>query len=91
MPDERKAAARQGGTWTEHEKAVGAPQQGDAGPAGEPDPKAHPTDDRAATEAAAAKQMQDEQHRQKAVGGGRGPNTQGGSAAVPPKGSPTPS
>ncbi|MBV1797473.1 hypothetical protein [Siccirubricoccus sp. G192] len=45
--------------WTEQEKARGTPQGESAGAAGEAEPKGRPTDDRAATEQAAAKTEQD--------------------------------
>ena len=83
IPDTGRAAASD---WTEEEKARGAPTDaaaargGTAGAAGEAVPKAKPSDDRAATEAAAAEQAPDPD---RPVGGGRGTRSRGGSASDP--------
>jgi len=81
-PDRRKEAARQGGNWTEEEKVRGAPAGGDTGAAGEAEPKAKPTDDRARTEAAAA-ETEHAPEPDRPVGGGRGHRSMGGSATQP--------
>ena len=50
--------------WTPEQKGRGAPESGDAGAAGEADPKAKTTDDRAATESAAMKIEQEKSEGQ---------------------------
>jgi hypothetical protein len=59
MPQEKGKGTGEPG-WTEQEKSRGAPQRGDAGAAGEPEPKAgYGGDARARTEAAAAETQAD--------------------------------
>ncbi len=61
MPSDKGKGAGEPG-WTKEEKGQGAPTSGDAGAAGEAVPKAgYGGDDRAATEAAAARVEEDSQ------------------------------
>jgi len=62
MPAGGKDKATRPG-WTEQEKSGGTPQGESAGAAGEAEPKGRPTDERAATEQAAAKTEQDPKPR----------------------------
>jgi hypothetical protein len=73
MPGEKRSKAEPEG-WTPQEKgtgAEGAGPQGDAGAAGEAAPKARPTDDRAATESAAARVERDGGPTDGPAGGGK--------------------
>jgi hypothetical protein len=67
MPSD-EAGGQTGAGWTPDEKGRGAPEGGDAGAAGEADPKAKTTDDRAATEAAAVKIEQENAEKEKSEG-----------------------
>jgi hypothetical protein len=64
MPSDEAGGQPEEG-WTPEEKGRGAAGGADAGAAGEADPKAKTTDDRAATEAAA---MKIEQEKEKSEG-----------------------
>jgi hypothetical protein len=69
--DKRDATEPEG--WTPQEKGQGAGRVlQDTGDAGEAAPKAKPTDDRAATESAAARIEQDGEPEARPGGGGKG-------------------
>ena len=63
MPSDEAGGQPEEG-WTSEQKGRGAATGGDAGAAGEADPKAKTTDDRAATEAAAMKIEQEKSEGQ---------------------------
>ena len=66
MPSDEAGGQPEG--WTPEQKGQGAATGEDAGAAGEADPKAKTTDDRAATEAAAMKIEQESAEKEKSEG-----------------------